>query len=433
MTAAGPDDPRRDLVAIFDAAVAAVSPAIFLPPVLPAPPARGRLVILAAGKAAGSMAAAAEAHYLDRLGLPPDRLAGLAIARHGYGVATRVIEMLEAGHPVPDEAGLSATIRLMRFAETCSADDQVIFLASGGASANLVAPAKGLTLADKQAATRVLLKAGVPIDGINCIRKHISAIKGGRLARLIAPASLLTLALSDVPGDDLAAIGSGPSVPDPSTLDEARAVVRRYGVELPPAVWRALHDPANESPKPGDACFAGTAALVAARPADAFEAARQCAASLGWRVVDLGAELEGEAREVAARHAAAALAAKRQGGRIALLSGGELTVTIRGNGRGGPNQEYQLALALALGGVPGIQALAADTDGTDGGVGAASDPAGAFCDATTLARATGRGMEAASMLDNNDSTRFFAALGDLHAPGPTLTNANDLRIILVET
>lgn len=378
------------------------------------------------------MAAATEAFYLDQHGLDPRRLTGLAIARHGYGVPLRCLVAREAGHPVPDQPGIEATRAMMALAESCTADDLVIFLLSGGASANLIAPAAGITLEEKQALTRQLLRAGVPIHEINAVRKHISAVKGGRLARMIAPARLITLALSDVPGDDLSAIGSGPTIPDPTTLADARGILARHGITPPQSIAAALADPANESPKPDDAIFARTEARVVAKPADAFAAAMQQAEALGYRAISLGQEVEGEARAVAAAQAAEALTHRGRGERVALISGGELTVTIRGNGRGGPNQEYALALALALGGASGITALAADTDGTDGGVGAATDPAGAMIDDTTLSRAASLGLDAEAMLANNDSTGFFAALDDLHRPGPTLTNANDLRVILID-
>ena len=390
---------------------------------------------MAAGKAAGSMAAAAEAHYLGTLGVARERVAGLVIARHGYGVPLAVLEACEAGHPVPDQAGLEATARMITLAKSCGPDDLVVFLLSGGASANLVAPMGAITLTEKQALTRDLLRAGVAIDGINIIRKHISRVKGGRLAQMIAPAKLVTIALSDVPGDDLSAIGSGPTIPDHSTLEDARHVLARYAIAISTNVEAVLADPLSETPKKDDPSFENATAFVAARPQDAFLAARMSAEALGYQVHDLGAELEGEARALGAQHAARILEDRRSGaaggGKHAYLSGGELTVTIRGNGRGGPNQEYALALALALGGAPGIVALAADTDGTDGGVGAASDPAGAFVDSTTLDRAVAAGLDAKAMLMNNDSTRFFAAIEDLHVPGPTLTNANDLRVLLV--
>lgn len=423
---------RSRLVEIFDAAVAAVSPATFLPSHLPPVPDQGRVFIFAVGKGAGAMARAAEAYYLDQGRIAPERLLGLAVARHGYGVPLTRLEMHESGHPVPDQASLDASVRMMALAAQCQPDDLVIFLLSGGASANLVAPVDGVSLADKQALNKALLRAGVPIDKINTVRKHVSRIKGGRFAKMVAPARLITLALSDVPGDDLSAIGSGPSIPDSTTLADARAVLDDFGVTVPQSIRAALLDPANETPKADDPAFAHASALVAARPRDAFEAACAKVKALGYDLHILGEELEGEARALAQAHAAQVLAARKPGVKRAYLSGGELTVTIRGNGRGGPNQEYALALALALNGAKGISALAADTDGTDGGVGAPTDPAGAFIDETTLARASSSGLDAAAMLDNNDSTGFFTALKDLHKPGPTLTNANDLRIILVD-
>lgn len=420
------DDARR----IVEAAIEAVKPGVFLPPHLPSPRAGQRVVIFAAGKAAGSMAETAETHYRAQ-GLGPDRLSGLAIARHGYNRPLAILDAREAGHPVPDEGGLAATAEMMRRARMVSPDDLVIFLLSGGASANLVAPLGAITLAEKQDLTRQMLRAGVPIGEINILRKHISRVKGGRLAAMMNGAEILTLALSDVPGDEMSLIGSGPTIPDPSTLAQARAVVERYKLQPAASIRAVLEDPGSESPKPGDACFARSHALVAARPADAWQAAWKKAEALGYRVVDLGAELEGEAREIAAAHAACAREASG-GEKLAFLSGGELTVTIRGKGRGGPNQEYAMALAQALGAAPGIAALAADTDGTDGGVGSAEDPAGAFVDASTLARARAAGLDAATMLENNDSTAFFRALGDLYVPGPTFTNANDMRVILRE-
>ena len=419
------------LRAIFDAAVAAAHPAGRLARHLPAPP-KGRIVLLGAGKAAGSMIVATEAHYLDALGLPAERLTGLGVARQGYGCATRVVPVIEAGHPVPDQAGVEATARILDLAREAGPDDLVLALLSGGGSANWIAPADGLTLAEKQAITRALLRSGAVIGEINCVRKHLSRIKGGRLAALARPARLVTLAISDVPRDEPSAIASGPTVPDPTTLADARAIVARYAIDLPASAKALLDDPAMETPKPGDPLFAGASFEIVARPADALAAAAQAAQAAGYEPVSLGADVEGEARDVAAAHAAQALRLRSEGRRAALLSGGELTVTIRGKGRGGPNQEYALALALALNGAEGIAAVAGDTDGTDGGAGAATDPAGAFVDATTLARARAAGPDSAAMLADNDSTGFFEAIGDLLRPGPTLTNVNDLRAILID-
>jgi len=416
---------------LFAKAVAAAHPSTCLVPHLRAPPTSGRLVLLAAGKAAGAMIETAEAHYLDALKLPASRMTGIAVARHGYGRPTRVIPMVEAGHPVPDQAGLESAAKALALAQSANADDLVLVLMSGGASANWIAPA-GITFAEKQAVTRALLRSGANIGEMNTVRKHLSAIKGGRLARAAHPARVVTLAVSDVPGDDPAVIGSGPTVPDPSTLADARAIVARFKLDLPEAVTRALNDPANESPKPGDPAFANTSYQLIARPADAFRAAEAAIRAADYDVVFLGERLEGEAREVAAAHAALARKLQAEGKRAVILSGGELTVTIRGKGRGGPNQEYALALAEALSGSHGIAALAGDTDGTDGGGGSADDPAGAVVDGETAGRARELGLDPATFLADNDSTGFFERVGGLLTPGPTFTNVNDFRAIVVD-
>jgi hydroxypyruvate reductase len=423
---------RARLLRLFEAAVAAAHPRSCLPPHLPAPPARGRLAILAAGKAAGAMTEIAEHHYLDRLGWPADRLTGIAVTRHGYARPTLVVPVVEAGHPMPDAAGLAATEQALALADAASADDLVLVLISGGASANWIAPAYGLSLAEKQTVTRALLACGAAIGEINTVRKHLSRIKGGRLARHIHPAGFVTLAISDVPGDDPAVIGSGPTTPDPSTLADARAVVARYRLDLPAAVERILSDPANETPKPGDPLFADAEFRIVARPREAFQSVQAAVAASGEACIFLGDSIEGEAREVAAQHAALAAAVQREGRSAVILSGGELTVTVRGAGRGGPNQEYALALAVALAGTPGIAALAADTDGADGGAGDAEDPAGAFIDPTTLLRAQTIGLDPAVFLSDNDATGFFTRVGDLLTTGPTCTNINDFRAILVD-
>jgi hydroxypyruvate reductase len=424
--------PRAFLERLFHAAVAAAHPAGGLPAQLPPPPAKGRILLLAAGKAAGSMAEVAERHYREVYGLGADRLGGLAVARHGYGRPTQFVRMVEAGHPVPDQAGLAAAAQTLKLADAATADDLVLVLMSGGASANWIAPAGGIALAEKQAVTRALLRSGAHIGEINTVRKHLSHIKGGRLAARAYPARLLTLAISDVPGDDPAVIGSGPTVPDPTTLADARAVVAKFRLDLPEAVAKALNDLANESPKPGDAAFAGSEFRLIARPVDALRAAEALAREAGYECLVLGDQLEGEAREVARAQAERALKLQAEGRKTLILSGGELTVTMRGKGRGGPNQEYALALAAALDGAKGIAALAADTDGTDGGGGDASDPAGAYVDSTTLARARALGQDPAAFLADNDSTGFFTGLGDLVNPGPTYTNVNDFRAILVD-
>ena len=423
---------RPFLKDLFHSAVAAAHPASCLPAHLPPPPASGRLLILAAGKAAASMAEVAERHYLDERGVPAGRIGGLAVTRHGYGTPTRLVRVVEAGHPVPDAAGVAATLETLAMADGASADDLVLVLISGGASANWIAPAAGLSLAEKQAVTRALLASGASIVEINAVRKHLSRIKGGRLAVHAYPARVVAVGISDVPGDDPEVIGSGPTVPDRTTLSDARAIVARYRLDLPQPVIHALADPANETPKPGDPMFAATSFALAVRPADVFRTVERTVRAGGYDCVVLGSAIEGAARDVATSHARLARALQGEGRRAVILSGGELTVTLRGKGRGGPNQEYALALATALAGAPGIAALAGDTDGTDGGGGRAEDPAGAFVDASTLARAGRLGLDPAAFLNDNNSTEFFEKLGDLLTPGPTLTNVNDFRAIVVD-
>jgi glycerate 2-kinase len=424
-------DRRPLLRAIFDAAVAAAHPDIVLSAHLRAAP-KGRVICLAAGKAAAAMAAAAERHYLDELGLPPSLLSGIATTRHGHGVPTRRIQVIEAGHPVPDEAGLRGAEQSLLLAQQADADDLMLVLLSGGGSANWIAPAEGVSFAQKQQVTRALLRSGAPIGEVNTVRKHLSRIKGGRLARAGRRAEIVTLAISDVPHDDPSAIASGPTVADPTTLADARAIVAKYGLVVDDAVRRALDDISNESCKPGDAAFARAHFELIARPRASLDAAIRLVRDAGYAIIDLGADLEGEARSVAADHARLALQARAEGRRVAILSGGELTVTVRGNGRGGPNQEYALALADLLKGTSGISVLAADTDGADGGAGSAADPAGAIIDQGTFAKMKSLGLDAGAYLDNNDATAFFALTGDLLLTGPTLTNVNDIRVILVE-
>jgi hydroxypyruvate reductase len=317
-------------------------------------------------------------------------------------------------------------------AQQAEADDLMLVLLSGGGSANWIAPAEGVSFAQKQQLTRALLRSGAPIGEVNTVRKHLSRIKGGRLARAGSRAEILTLAISDVPHDDPSAIASGPTVADPTTLADARAIIAKYGLTVDAAIRRALDDVSNESCKPGDAAFARAHFELIARPRASLDAAISLARDAGYAVIDLGADLEGEARRVAADHARLALQARADGRRVAILSGGELTVTVRGEGRGGPNQEYALALAGLLGDSSGISALAADTDGADGGAGSAADPAGAIIDQGTFAKMESLGLDATAYLDNNDATAFFEATGDLVLTGPTLTNVNDIRVILVE-
>lgn len=425
-------DRRPLLRALYDAAVAAAHPNTILAPHLRSAP-KGRVICLAAGKGAGAMAAAAERHYLDALELPPERLIGIATTRHGYGVPTRRIRVVEAGHPVPDEAGLKGAADTLALAGEAGPDDLLLVLLTGGGSANWIAPAIGISFAQKQAVNKALLRSGAPIGEMNIVRKHLSRIKGGRLARAGRNAAeIVTLAISDVPHDDPSAIASGPTVPDPTTLADARAIVAKYRLDIDDAVRRALDDPANESCKPGDPAFARAHFELIARPKQSLDAAVKLARASGYDTIDLGADLEGEAREVAADHARLALEARAQGKRVAILSGGELTVTVRGQGRGGPNQEYALALAGLLQDMAGIAALAGDTDGADGGAGNPTDPAGALIDSATFAKMKSQGLQPQVYLDNNDATSFFEATGDLLTPGPTLTNVNDIRVILVD-
>ncbi len=385
-------DRRPLLRAIFDAAVAAAHPDVVLSAHLRPVP-KGRVICLAAGKGAAAMAAAAERHYLDTLGLDPARLTGIATTRHGHGVPTRRIRVVEAGHPVPDEAGLKAADDTLLLAAEATADDLLLVLLSGGGSANWIAPVEGVSFAQKQQVNRALLRSGAPIGEINTVRKHLSRIKGGRLARAGQRAEIVTLAISDVPRDDPSAIASGPTVPDPTTLADARALVARYDLAVDDAVRRALDDPNNESCKPGDPAFARAQFELIAKPKASLDAAVKIARDAGYAIVELGADLEGEARDVAADHARLALKARSEGKRVAILSGGELTVTVRGNGRGGPNQEYALALAELLKDTPAISALAADTDGADGGAGSATDPAGAVIDHATFAKMKSLGLD----------------------------------------
>jgi len=423
-------DRRPLLRTIFDAAVAAAHPDVVLAAHLRPVP-KGRVICLAAGKGAAAMAAAAERHYLDALELDPALLVGIATTRHGHGVPTRRVRVVEAGHPVPDEAGLKAADDTLRLAAEATADDLLLVLISGGGSANWIAPVDGVTFAQKQQVNRALLRSGAPIGEMNIVRKHLSRIKGGRLAKRAFPARVATLAISDVPGDDPAVIGSGPTVPDPTTLAEARAIVARHRLDLPDAVTRALNDPANETPKPGDKVFEGSSYRILARPADSLRAAAERATAARYEPIVLGDRLQGEAREIAAEHAQFARTLSTERRRAVVLSGGELTVTLRGKGHGGPNQEYALALAIHLDGAAGIAALAADTDGTDGGGGRPDDPAGAFVDPATLARAHAAGLDPAAFLADNDSTGFFNAIGDLFTTGPTFTNVTDFRAIVV--
>jgi hydroxypyruvate reductase len=345
---------------------------------------------------------------------------------------TKIIEIMEAGHPVPDANSVAGAQRAIELAKSAGPNDLVLCLLSGGASAIWAAPVSGVSFAAKQALTKQLLKSGAPISEMNCVRKHISQIKGGKLAAAAYPARLLTLAISDVPGDNPDEIGSGPTVADRSTLADARAVLAKWKITPEDEIAKALADPQNETLKASDPKLANSRYTIVAAPKASLEAAGRIATDLGYRVIILGDDLEGEARDVARAHAEMALDAQRKGEKVAILSGGELTVTVRGNGSGGPNQEYALGLAIALNGASGISGLAGDTDGIDGGGGNPGDPAGAMVFADTLKRAGAQNLDAASMLGNNDSTGFFRPIGDLILCGPTQTNVNDFRVILVD-
>lgn len=421
---------RQTLMDAYRAAVSAAHPAVCVPPHLPAPGA-GRILVVGAGKADAAMAVAVEAHYRALGAL--DRVSGLVSTRHGAALATERIEVLEAGHPVPDAASVEGATRALEIVRSARPGDLVVCLMSGGASALWAAPIEGVSFEAKQTLTRQLLRSGASIGDMNTIRRRLSRIKGGRLqAALPAGATMLTLAISDVPGDVPAAIGSGPTVVDTTTLADARAVLARYGVVPPPEIAAALAHPANE-PWQLDATSPPIDRFVmVAAPKGALDAAGRLLAARGYETAILGDSLEGEARDVAKAHARRALELKRRGRPSAILSGGELTVTVTGNGRGGPNQEYALGLAIALDGADGIAALSADTDGIDGGSGAASDPAGAMVFPDTARRAVAADLNAAKFLANNDSTAFFRELGDLVECGATQTNVNDFRLILVD-
>jgi glycerate 2-kinase len=428
LTPSDPDQCRAFLKALFDAALRAADPAVIVPPHLPSLPS-GRTVVVGAGKAAAAMARAVEDHW-------PGPLSGLVITRYGHGLPCRHIEVVEASHPVPDAAGTAAAARILASVRDLTADDLVLCLASGGGSALMVLPAPGLTLDDKRRVTRALLKSGATIGEINCVRKHLSAIKGGRLAAAAAPARVVTLAISDVPGDDPGTIASGPAVADATTFADARAILAKYAIASPPAVARHLAEAREESPKPGDPRLARSEFVLIATPQRALEAAAAAARRAGVFPVVLGDAIEGEAREVALVHAGitrqAATAKLIFGAQAAplplvLLSGGETTVTISGNGRGGRNAEFLLALAVALGGEAGVFALACDTDGIDG----SEDNAGAVIAPDTIARAAALGIDLKARLADNDAYGAFLALRDLVLTGPTRTNVNDFRAILV--
>ncbi|QBE67520.1 glycerate kinase [Pseudoduganella lutea] len=423
------DDTREDpqacglLRRMLDAAIAASQPALCLPGLLPEAP-KGRLIVIGAGKASAEMARAVERNW-------PGPLEGLVVTRYGYAVPCERIEIVEAAHPVPDTAGHAAARRMLDMVGGLHEDDTVLCLISGGGSSLLPLPLEGITLEDKQQVNTALLKSGATIGEMNCVRRHLSAIKGGRLGAACYPAKVVTLLISDVPGDDPRDIASGPTVPDPTTCDDALAIIRRYGIDLPDRVLAVLHSGRGESVKPGDPRLARAEVRMIATPQMALEAAARVALDAGITPYILGDSLEGEARDVGKVLAGVALQTARRGqpfaGPCVLLSGGETTVTVRGNGRGGRNVEFLLACALALRGEPGIYGLAADTDGVDG----QEEIAGAVIRPDTLERAWAAGLRPHDSLDDNDGHGFFGALGDSVVTGPTLTNVNDFRALLV--
>jgi hydroxypyruvate reductase len=419
-----PNTPESFLKSLLASALAAADPLKAVPPHLPAPP-KGRTIVVGAGKAAAAMAKAVEDYW-------PGPLEGLVVTRYKHGLPCSRIEVVEAAHPVPDAAGRAAAARILERVQGLTSNDLVLVLISGGGSALLTLPATGLALEDKQATVRALLKSGATIGEMNTVRKHLSAIKGGRLGVAAAPAQLVTLAISDVPGDDLSVIASGPTVPDASSFADARAVLAKYAINPPEPVHRFLAEARDETPKPGDPRLAHASAILVARPQDCLLAAAKTAESAGVTPIILGDALEGEAREVGRVMAGIALSVRHHGHPIrppaVLLSGGETTVTVHGNGRGGRNVEFLLSLGIALDGAEGIYALAADTDGIDG----TEDNAGAFLDPHTLSRVRAEGLDPKERLRDNDAWSVFAAAGSLIRTGPTRTNVNDFRAIFID-
>jgi len=412
----------RDL---FMCAVGAVTPENAMPKSLPVSP-HGRTAVIAIGKAAAEMMRVAQRRA-------PVPLMGMVVTRYGHLPATGAswpgVDVIEAGHPFPDENSIRAASRAMEIASGLEAGDQLVVLLSGGGSAVLAAPASGVTLADKQAITRALLASGATIAEINCVRKHLSAVKGGRLAIAAGAAQVTTWIISDIPGDDPSFVSSGPTVADHTTLDQARDIVKKYDIPIPDAIAQALDDPANETPDPDALGLAGGDTVIVACARNALVAAGNLARDRGFAVTDLGDQLQAEAKHLGASHAALARRLARDGQRRAIVSGGETTVTVvNPAGRGGRNLEYLLAMAIALDGSPGITALACDTDGIDG----TEDAAGAMIFPDTLARARLLGLDPMAYLARNDAYPFFKGLGDLVITGPTLTNVNDFRVILID-
>jgi len=424
MTATTEVDRKALLRRMFDAAIAAAQPALCMAAHLPSQP-KGRTIVIGAGKASAAMARALEDHW-------DGPLEGLVVTRYGYEVPCNRIEIVQAAHPVPDAAGLRAAERIRDKVSGLTADDLVIALISGGGSSLLVAPAPGLTLADKQAVNKALLACGATITEMNCVRRHLSAIKGGRLAAACHPAKLVTLLISDVPGDDPIDIASGPTVGDPTTCADALAIVERYRIAVPPAVREVLQSGAGETVKPDDERLRGIETRMITAPQIALEAAASVARAAGVTPYILGDSLEGEARDLGKAMAGIARQIVVHGQPFAppcvLLSGGETTVTLKGTGRGGRNVEFLLSLAVGLDGLPGVHAIAGDTDGVDG----AEEIAGAVLTPDTLKRAWALGINPRASLDDNDGHGFFQSLGDSVITGPTLTNVNDFRAIVVD-
>ena len=428
MTHAAPRHPAQSLMRrMFDAAIASAQPARCIPPHLPEEP-RGRIIVIGAGKASAAMAQAVEAHWCG----DKSRLGGLVVTRYGYAVPCTHIEIVEAAHPVPDAAGQTAAERMLQLVSGLHEDDLVLCLISGGGSALLPLPAAGLSLEDKMVLNRALLASGATISEMNCVRRHLSAIKGGRLAAACYPARVVTLLISDVPGDDPINIASGPTVGDPSTCDDAIAIVRRYGIALPAGALHLLRSGQGESIKPDDPRLAHNEVRMIATPQMALEAAAQVARDAGYAAHILGDALEGEARDVGKVLAGIALQVAHHGQPFkppcVLLSGGETTVTLRGDGRGGRNVECLLSMGLTLNGQPRIHALAGDTDGVDG----QEEIAGAVLAPDSLTRAWALGLKPQDELSNNNGHGFFSALEDSVITGPTLTNVNDFRALLIE-
>ncbi len=429
----GPNAPKELLREMFEAAVDAAMPATCVPPYLPTPPAGGKLVVVGAGKASAAMARAVEDNW-------DGPLEGLVVTRYDYGVACDQIEIVEAAHPVPDDNGLEAARRILEIAKGLGEGDVMLCLISGGGSALLTMPAPGMSFEDKQSVNKALLRCGATISEMNCVRKHLSAIKGGRLAAVAAPAKVISLLISDVPGDDPSVIASGPTVFDETTYADARAILDRYEIELPQSVQQVLEAAADETPKSGDPRLAQNETSLVALPQASLEASVKAAQDAGYNTVILGDALEGIASDVGREHAALALAVKANGSAVhaesgqtitapaAIISGGETTVIVRGPGRGGRNSEYMLAMAEALDGAEGIHAIACDTDGIDG----TENNAGAMITPDTLARARAAGTSPQAALAENDSYGFFEAIDDLVVCGPTYTNVNDFRVILVD-